>query len=95
MIIVSAEDSRETTLTPRLTALGADLSRIKFLSAKVTIHKEGKSPLVSPMTLVDLVYWREAVRRVPECRMLIIDPLASYLGRSVNDAKNAELCERN
>jgi AAA domain len=91
VIIVSAEDSRETTLKPRLMALGADLDRIKFVTARMTIVKAGQPPMVNPMTLQDLAYWREVLRRFPTCKLLIVDPVPSYLGRGVNDAKNNEL----
>jgi energy-coupling factor transporter ATP-binding protein EcfA2 len=91
VIIVSAEDSRETTLKPRLMALQADLSRIKFVTARAVIKKPGQAPIVNPMTLQDIPYWQELMRRVPGCKMLIIDPLPSYLGRGVNDSKNGEL----
>ena len=91
VIIVSAEDSRETTLKPRLIALGADLDRIKFVTAKTVIQRPGRPAMVNPMTLQDRPYWREILKRVPDCAMLIVDPIPSYLGRDVNDAKNAEL----
>jgi energy-coupling factor transporter ATP-binding protein EcfA2 len=89
--IVSAEDSRETTLKPRLMALGADLSRVRFVTAKITIRKPGEPPMVSPMTLSDRPYWKEVLKRIPGCKMLIVDPIPSYLGRGVNDSKNSEL----
>ena len=91
VVIVSAEDSRETTLKPRLIALGADLDRIKFVTAKMTIQRPGQPAMVNPVSLQDRRYWQEVLKRVPGCVMLIIDPIPSYLGRGVNDAKNAEL----
>ena len=91
VIIISAEDSRETTLKPRLIALGANLDRVKFVTAKLTIQKPGEPPMVHPMTLQDCYYWRDVLRRVPSCKLLIVDPIPSYLGRGVNDAKNSEL----
>ena len=91
VVIVSAEDSRETTLKPRLIALGADLDRVKFVTAKMTIQRPGQPAMVNPVSLQDRRYWQEVLKRVPGCVMLIIDPIPSYLGRGVNDAKNAEL----
>jgi hypothetical protein len=91
VVIVSAEDSRETTLKPRLVAMGADLDRIIFSTAKMMTRRKGKPPTIDPMTLQNREFWRESLRRVPDCRLLIFDPLPSYLGRGVNDAKNAEL----
>jgi len=91
VIIVSAEDSKETTLKPRLMALGADLDRVVFVTARMTIKKAGKPSMVNPMTLQDCGYWRDILRRFPGCKMLIVDPIPSYLGRGVNDSKNSEL----
>jgi putative DNA primase/helicase len=91
VIIVSAEDSRETTLKPRLIALGADLDKVVFVTAKMTIQRQDQPPMVNPVSLQDRRYWQEILKRVPGCKMLIIDPIPSYLGRGVNDAKNAEL----
>jgi putative DNA primase/helicase len=91
VIVVSAEDSRETTLKPRLVALGADLAQINFVVAKVVIKKTGSPPMVNPKTLQDVLYWKEVIRRSSGCKMMIVDPIPSYLGRGINDGKNAEL----
>jgi hypothetical protein len=93
VVIVSAEDSRETTLKPRLMALGADLKRVVFVTARMTIQRQNEPPLVHPMSLRSLDYWRQVLGRVPDCKLVIIDPVPSYLGRGVNDAKNSELRE--
>ena len=91
VIIVSAEDSRETTLKPRLIALGANLDRIKFVTAKMTIRNPGQPPMVNLVSLQNHGYWKEVLKRVAGCKLLIVDPVPSYLGRGVNDSKNAEL----
>jgi hypothetical protein len=93
VIIVSAEDSRENTLKPRLVAMGADTSRVVFVTAMRTIASPDEStpPMVDPMSLAELPYWMQIVQRVPDCRLMIIDPVPSFLGRGVNDAKNADL----
>jgi hypothetical protein len=43
------------------------------------------------MTLQDRPYWADVLRRRPGTKLMIFDPLPSYLGRGVNDAKNNEL----
>jgi hypothetical protein len=93
VIIVSAEDRRENTLKPRLVAMGADIDRVTFVTALRTIPSPDGStpPMVNPMSLGDLAYWMQIVERVSDCRLMIIDPIPSYLGRGVNDARNAEL----
>lgn len=90
-VIVSAEDDPATTIVPRLRALDAELSRITILSAVVKIKKPGKPPEIHPQTLQNRPYWQEVLRRRPEARLLIVDPLPSYLGGGVSDAKNNEL----
>jgi hypothetical protein len=72
-------------------AMGADLDRITIMRARVVIRREGKEPTVSPMTFQDRSYWREVFGRRPGCKLFIVDPLASYLGRGVSDARNNEV----
>lgn len=91
VIIVSAEDDRATTLKPRLVASGADLSRITFLTAKTVIKHKDKPDHISMMSLQDLDYWHAVLDRRPGCKLMIFDPLPSYLGRGVNDSKNMEI----
>jgi energy-coupling factor transporter ATP-binding protein EcfA2 len=93
VIIVSAEDSRETTLVPRLKALGADLTKIHFVTAKARMRRNpGEEATINiQKSLQDLEYWKEIIRRKKGVRMMIIDPIPSYLGRGINDAKNSEL----
>ena len=94
VLIVSAEDSPETTIKPRLMAMNADLSMITIVSATVTFDKPDKpgepgDPIV--MSLQERDYWIEIFNRYPDTAVLIIDPLPSYLGRGVNDSKNNEV----
>jgi putative DNA primase/helicase len=91
VVILSAEDNPEDTIKPRLVALEADVSRITIVRARViTTTPEGQI-LVDPKSFQDLDYWRDVFRRVPDCKLFIVDPLPSYLGRGVNDHKNADL----
>jgi hypothetical protein len=91
VIIVSAEDRPEDTIRPRLMAMGADISRIVIVKAKYTIRKAGKPPMVNPASFQDRAYWHEVFDRNPGCSLFIVDPLPSYLGKGVNDAKNTEV----
>ncbi len=91
VLILSAEDRPETTLKPRLTALGADLDLISFHKARVTIKRPDKPPLVHPVSFQDLRYWQEVLNRRPDTVMFAVDGLPPYLGRGVNDSKNNEV----
>jgi hypothetical protein len=92
-VILSAEDSPETTIKPRLLALDADISRITLLKASVTIRKPGKEPHVHPYSLRDLAIWRAVFDRLRDTMLFIVDPLPSYLGRGVNDQRSNEIRE--
>jgi hypothetical protein len=89
--IVSAEDARESTLKPRLRALGADLSQVAFVTAKFTVRKPDGTLIVSPKSFQDAAYWRAVFDQIPRLRLLVVDPLPSYLGRGVKDEKNTEI----
>ena len=71
--------------------MGADMAKIKFLKAEYTIRRKDKPAEVNLITFQDLPYWRAVFSRFPDCRLFIVDPLPSYLGRGVNDHKNADI----
>ena len=90
-VIVSAEDDPRRALAPRLYALGADLSRIKFLKATVTLRPEGRPALVHPVYFDDVRYWQATLDRFDDVKLFFVDGLPAYLGRGVNDSKNNEV----
>jgi AAA domain len=91
VIILSAEDNPCDTIVPRLQAMGADLSKITILRARYVIRREGKPDLIHPASFQDRDYFKKVLDRRPGCRLFTVDPLPSYLGRGVNDSKNAEI----
>ncbi len=93
VLCLSAEDDAERVIRPRLEALGADLDMITILEARYKRpSKDGKESLIDvEAELSSLEYWQDVFRRVKNPRVLFIDPLPSYIGRGVNDRKNAEV----
>jgi hypothetical protein len=91
VIILSAEDDPEDTLAPRLIALGADMSKIKIIKGDYVIKRKGKEPEINPIDFQRLAYWRALFKRFPDLQLFIVDPVPSFLGRGVNDHKNADL----
>jgi hypothetical protein len=91
VIIVSAEDRPDDTLKPRLRAMGADVDRIFIVKAKYIRRRPGKPPEVNFASFRDVEYWQEVFRRIPDVALFIVDPVPSYLGRTVNDSKNSEV----
>ncbi|MBK9129160.1 MAG: AAA family ATPase [Phycisphaerales bacterium] len=91
VVLLSAEDDAADTIRPRLDAAAADVSRVTMLQA---IHPGGGAGGDSgrPFNLAeDLPALEEAVRAVPDCRLVIIDPVTAYLGGGVDSHKAAEV----
>lgn len=90
-LILAAEDGARDTVIPRLMAAGADRTKVKVITAKVTTKDKDGKPLIHFMSFQDLAYWRAVFKRYPDTRLLIADPLPAYLGRGVNDHRNNEV----
>ena len=87
VIVLSAEDDAADTIIPRLSATGADLSRVYIVSAVTTDDHKGRR-LFNLQS--DLLALEDAIVRVGDVRLVIIDPVSSYLGK-VDSHKNAEV----
>lgn len=90
VIVVSAEDHPDTTIRPRLQAMGADLGRVVICKARAVVDRDGQRS-VHPMSLQDHSYWRAVFDRYPDTALFIVDPIPSYLGRGINDRQNNEI----
>lgn len=78
MIFVTAEDDPQDTIRPRLDAHNADVNRIHLLSG-VQRTEDGKTTELV-FTLSDIEVLEEALVRVPDCSLVVIDPIGSFLG---------------
>lgn len=83
VLIWSGEDDVETTLAPRLKAMGADMSKVYFLS---TVVDEGTRPFDPSQ---DMSVLARKVREIGRIGMLIIDPIVSAVAGDSH--KNAEV----
>jgi hypothetical protein len=86
VIIANADDNPADTIVPRLMAEGADLARIDIIRASDVVESPDG---IYPRSLRDIDFWAEVLGRRPGCRLLIIDPLISYLRRSGRDGRSA------
>jgi hypothetical protein len=86
VVLLSAEDDPEDTIRPRADAAGADVARITLL--KGIEYESGKRRCFNLEH--DLPALEQAIQARPDCRLVVIDPVSSYLGR--NDSHvNAEM----
>jgi archaellum biogenesis ATPase FlaH len=85
VIIITAEDSPAHVIVPRLSAAGADLSRVHFLEA----HQDGilAGAIVLPIDINAL----EQVITKHDVGLLIIDPLSSSLSPTIDSHKDASV----
>jgi putative DNA primase/helicase len=86
VVLLSAEDDLDDTIKPRLVAAGANTDKIHALT---TIRLKGGQ--FSPFNMTYIPFLELAVRRFPDTRLVIIDPVTSYLGSGVDDHKNSQV----
>jgi archaellum biogenesis ATPase FlaH len=81
VVILTAEDGIADTLAPRLVAAGADMTKVGVLKAIKWYNDETKKVCERAFSLErDLEALEKAASRVPDCRLVVIDPLSAYLG---------------
>ena len=86
VIILAAEDDVGDTLAPRLIAAGADMSRV-FVIQSVRDENQRRRGF---SLQADLEQLEAEITRRGNIRLIIIDPVSSYLG-SVDSHKNADV----
>ena len=86
VIILAAEDDLEDTLAPRLLAVGADMNRVFTVRAAQDPNQARRSFNLQ----ADLPRLEALIRERGDVRLVIIDPVSSYLGK-VDSHKNAEV----
>lgn len=85
VIILSAEDDAADTILPRLIAAGADVSRVLIVSSV----RDGKNRRSFNLQ-ADLDLLQQEISKVGDVRLVIIDPISSYMGKS-DSHKNADV----
>jgi putative DNA primase/helicase len=87
VLILSAEDDAGDTIRPRLDAAEADVGAVHLISAVRQSDGKGRR---SFNLQADLALLEAAIERIGNVRLVIIDPVSSYLGRT-DSHKNADV----
>jgi len=86
VILLSAEDDLADTIRPRLDAAGAEPRQIHILKAVRDVsNKERLFSLERDIEILE-----RAIKSVPNCRLVVIDPITAYLG-NIDSHKNTDV----
>ncbi|MGD9714341.1 MAG: AAA family ATPase, partial [Thermomicrobiales bacterium] len=88
VIILSAEDGLADTVRPRFDAAGGDASRVRIIRAVQT--GEGAQGRRTFNLAHDLALLEAEIQRCGDARLVLIDPVSSYLGKT-DSHKNADV----
>jgi putative DNA primase/helicase len=80
VIILNNEDSPAKVITPRLSALGADLSKIKMIPFVWHRDKNGNEFTDYFNIVTDLFALEMTISEMPDLKLIIIDPLSAFFG---------------
>jgi hypothetical protein len=91
-IFITAEDDPHDTIRPRLDAHWADVERIHLLA---TVRRATGGGRVEEMafTLKDVGALEQALQQTPSCRLVVIDPIGSFLGAKTDAHRDNEVRE--
>ncbi len=85
VILLNAEDDLADTIAPRLDRAGADDSRIIAIEGVADPERTRPFCLETDLANLNGVLWQH-----PEARLVIVDPIAAYLG-GVDSHKNSDV----
>jgi hypothetical protein len=90
VILISAEDDPGDTIRPRLDASRADCRKVHLLPAVRRVDAEGKAHDVL-FTLADVAALESALKTHPDCKLIVVDPIGSFLGGDTDAHRDNEV----
>jgi len=90
VILICAEDDPADTVRPRLDAHRADVSRIHLLRAVKRTDDAGRETEVM-FSLADIDALETALQRCDDCRLVVVDPIGSFLGGKTDAHRDNEV----
>lgn len=90
VIFVTCEDDPADTIRPRLDAHYADLRRVHLLAMVRKVGDNGERKEVM-FTLADVDALETALKATPECKLIVIDPIGSFLGVKTDAHRDNEI----
>ncbi len=90
VIIIAGEDDAPTVGVPRLIAAGADLRRVHIFSMVRHVNEDGQH-CETMFSLADLPTLEAVLKAHPDCKLVIIDPVGSFLPGKVDANRENEV----
>lgn len=91
VLMLNAEDDKADTIRPRLDAAKADVSKVSILDGVQWYDTDTAEKTIATFSLErDIKTMEEAIGFVSDCRMIVIDPISAYLGKT-DSHKNADI----
>jgi ABC-type cobalamin/Fe3+-siderophores transport system ATPase subunit len=90
VILISAEDDPHDTIRPRLDALQAEVRHIHIMSTTSRSKVTGQE-MELPFSLSDLDLLEAALKELDDCRLIVVDPIGSFLGRRLDAHRENEV----
>jgi putative DNA primase/helicase len=87
VVLLSAEDDVGDTIRPRLEAHSADCSRIHVIRAIAARDAQNSYCRLFDLSR-DLEHLEMLLDRLPDCRLIVIDPVSAYLGRCIENTNS-------
>jgi hypothetical protein len=87
VILICGEDDPGDTIRPRLDAHSADVKRVHLLSMVRRTGEDGKLHEVM-FTLADLPSLETALKTTRDCKLVVIDPIGSFIGGKTDTDKD-------
>lgn len=90
VILCSAEDDPADTISPRLIAHDADREHIHLLTGVMNREDNGDQ-VERVFTLADLATLRQTLEQLADCKLIVVDPIGSYLGGQADAHRDNEV----
>lgn len=88
VILLSAEDALADTVRPRLDWAGANVNRIKAIEGTRNVDHEGQRSFDLQR---DILLLSDLVEELGDVRLIVFDPIDSYLGQNVNPNRGNDI----
>lgn len=89
VLLLTAEDDPADTIRPRLDAHHADVRHVHLLSAVRRVDDDGHYERL--ITLADVDAIEAALLKLTDCKLIIIDPIGSFLGGRTDAHRDNEV----